>query len=338
MAVFPLLVLPFLIGTCVEDQDTAQLYYARTAEHRAAEKTPLRPSGIAGGVVRNSLDEPVAGATVIVMRVRQHGGRTKFDHLAKGTTDESGRFAIPAKTRPKDDIGLEVHAPGYMMWRRWAGGTVEEEPVVLNRTIDDAYFADLERESDPTRRMLLVLDFVGRRAWNSYDSNERIEQYYSHLGALHDELLAIAESKSFAAVDDEHETSPAQRAKNLLIFWSDARDESRIRQWAKEKPFEHFRLDVEAAGGSADEAMRAYAKVHFEGEPKTFNYFTAVSYSPDCKRAYAVFVVRYAHWAYWQRVVLLEDGSRWKVGLTGEGGHWHELSPDGPAHVYPDLL
>jgi hypothetical protein len=84
--------------------------------------------------------------------------------------------------------------------------------------------------------------------------------------------------------------------------------------------------------------MRAYAKVHFEGEPKTFHYFTAVTFSPDCKHAYAVFVVRYAHWAYWQRLVLLEDGGRWTVKVFGEGGHWHELPPDGPARVYPDWL
>lgn len=333
--------LPFLIGTVLvqaEDQDVAQLYYARLAQHRAAEKTLGHASLVASGIVRNSLDEPIAGATVVVIRVRFVGGQTKFDELAKGVTDDSGRFAIPAKTRPKDDIGLEVHAPGFMMWRRWAGGTVEGESIVMNRTIDDAYFADVAREADPVRRSLLVLDFVGRRAFNSYDFNERIEQYYSHLGSVRDELLAIAESKSFAVVDDEYEESPAQRAKNLLIHWFDPRDESRIRQWTKEKPFERFQLDVDAAGNSPDDAMRAYADVHFEREPRTFHYFTAVSFGPDCKHAYAVFVVRYAHWAYWQRLVLLEDGGRWKVKLHGEGGHWHELSPDGPARVYPDLL
>lgn len=333
--------MPFLIGTVPvhsEDQDVAQLYYARQAQHRAAEKTLGRASVIAGGVVRNSLDEPIAGATVLVIRVRYVGGQTKFDELAKGVTDESGQFSIPAKTRRKDEIGLQVHAPGYMMWRRWAGGTVEGESIVMNRTIDDAYFADVEREADPARRLLLVLDFVGRRAFNSYDFNERLEQHYSHLGSIREELVAIADSNSFAVVDDEYEVSPAQRAKNLLIFWFDPRDEGRIRQWTKEKAFERIHLDVNAAGGSLDEALRAYANVHFKREPKTFHYFTAVSYSPDCKHAYAVFVVRYAHWAYWERLVLHEDGGQWKVKLHGEGGHWHELPPDGPAHVYPDLL
>lgn len=334
-----LLVLPFLIGTMsaqAGEEEAARLYYARLARQRAAENAPLRGSSIASGIVRNSLDEPVAGATVLVNRVRTVDGRTKFDELAKGTTDDSGRFAIAAKTRQEDDIGIEVRAPGFMMWRRWAGGTLEGESIVLNRVIDDAYFADLEREGDPVRRLSLLLDFVGRRAFNSYDFDERVEQYYSHLGSVREDLLAIAQSKPFAAVDEEHGESPAQRAKNLLIHWFDPKDESRIRQWAKEDAFRHFRLDIEGTGRSLDEASSAYAQAHFKREPKTFHYFTDAVFSPDCKHAYVVFVVRYAHWGYWQPLVLLDEGGRWKVKLAGEGGRWHGLSPDGPAMVYPD--
>src|SRR5215212_7784601 len=47
------------------------------------------------------------------------------------------------------------------------------------------------------------------------------------------------------------------------------------------------------------------------------------------------FVVRYAHWGYWQPIVLLRHGDQWRVKLAGEGGRWHDLSPDGPARVYP---
>jgi hypothetical protein len=300
------------------------------------ENTLGRPSPIASGIVRNSLDEPVSGATVLVIRVRSVGGHTKFDELAKGVTDDSGRFAIAAKTRPKDDIGLEVHGPGFMMWRRWAGGTVEGESIVLNRIIDDAYFADLEREADPVRRLSLLLDFVGRRAFNSYDFDERVEQYYSHLGSVREDLLAIAQSQSFAVVDEEHGESPAQRAKNLLIYWFDPEDESLIRQWANEDAFKHFQLDIEAAGGSLAEASAAYAQAHFAREPQTLHYFTHAVFSPDCKHAYVVFVVRYANWGYWQPIVLLNDGDRWKVKLTSEGGRWHGLSPEGPAMVYPE--
>lgn len=331
--------LPFLIGTFpahAGSQDAVQLYYARLARHRAAENTLGARSSIASGIVRNSLDEPVAGATVRVIRARTVDGQTKFDELAKGATDHSGRFAFPARTRPKDDIGLEVHARGFMMWRRWAGGTVEGESIVLNRIIDDAYFADIEREEDPVRRPSLLLDLVGRRAWNSYDSNERIEQYYSHLGSVREDLLAIARSKSFAVVDDEYSGSPAQRAKNLLIYWFDPEDEPLIRQWTKEDAFQHFRLDVECTGGSPDEASSAYAEAHFAREPKTFHYFTDAVFSPDRKHAYVVFVVRYAHWGYWQPIVLLDEGGQWKVKLAGEGGRWHGLSPEGPAMVYPE--
>jgi hypothetical protein len=331
-------VLLVIIGTLsahAGDQDVAQLYYARLFQHRAAEKTLGRHSSIASGIVRNSLDEPIANATVFVIRVRTVDGRTKFDELAKVVTDDSGRFAIAAKTRPKDDIGLEVHARGFMMWRRWDGGTVEGESIVLNRIIDDAYFADVEREDAPVRRLSLLLDLVGRRAFNSYAFDERIEQYYSHLGSVRDDLLAIAQSTSFAVVDDEYGESPAQRAKNLLIYWFDPEDESLIRRWAKEDAFEHFRLDIECIGGSPDEASSAYAKAHFAREPKTFYYFTDAVFSPDCKHAYAVFVVRYAHWGYWQPIVLLNEGERWKVKLAGAGGRWHGLSPQGPAMVYP---
>jgi hypothetical protein len=342
VVVFPrlrhLIVLPFIIGTLsahAGDQDAARLYYARLDQHRAAEKTPGRPSSTAGGIVRNSLDEPIAGATVLVIRVRTGGGHTKFDALGKGVTDDSGRFAIAAKTRPKDDIGLEVRAPGYMMWRRWAGGTVAGESIVLNRIIDDAYFSDVEREGDPVRRSSLLLDFVGRRAFNSYDFDERIEQYYSHLGSVREDLLAIARSKPFAVVDDEHGQSPAQRAQNLLIYWFDPEDESLIRQWAKEDAFKQFDLDVECIGGSPGEASSAYAKAHFAREPETFHYFTEPVFSPDHKHAYVVFVVRYAHWGYWQPIVLLQEDDRWKVKLSGEGGRSHDLPPEGPAMVYP---
>jgi hypothetical protein len=339
VVMFSLLVLPFLLGTLpvhAGEQDVAQLYYARLERHRAAEKTLGNRSSIASGIVRNSLDEPIAGATVVVIRAHTVDGQTKFDELANGVTDDSGRFAIATKTRAQDDVGIEVHAPGFMMWRRWAGGTVEGESIVMNRVIDDAYFADVEHEADPSRRLLLLLDLVGRRAFNSHAFDERIEQYYAHLGSVRKDLLAIAQSKSFAVVDDDYGESPAQRAKNLLIYWFDPDDESLIRQWAKEEAFRHVRLDIESAGGSLDEATSAYAAAHFTREPKTFHYFTDAVFSPDCKHAYVVFVVRYAYWGYWQPLVLLIEGDQWKVKLAGEGGRWHGLSPEGPARMDPN--
>jgi hypothetical protein len=331
-------VLPFLIGTLsvrAENEDVAQPYYARQARHRTEEDTPRSRSSIASGIVRNALDEPVAASTVVVIRVRTVGGHTKFDRLAEATTDASGRFAVAVKTRARDDIGLEVHAPGFMMWRRWAGGTVEDESIVLNRIIDDAYFSDVEREEDPQRHLSLLLDLLGRRAFNSYDFDERIEQFYSHLGSVHDDLLNIAQSPSFAVVDEEHGESPAQRAKNLLIYWSDPEDEPLIRQWVQEKEFQHFRLDAEGSGGTPSEAVHAHATAHFRREPETFHYFTEPVFSPDCKHAYVVFVVRYANWGYWQPIVLLKQDAQWQVKLAGEGGRWHGLSPDGPASPYP---
>jgi hypothetical protein len=333
-----LIVLPFILGALsvhAGDQDAARLYYARLLQHRAAEQAVVRASSIASGIVSNALDEPVAGATVIVIRVRTVDGQTKFDQLAKGVTDDFGRFAIAAKTRPEDDIGLEVHAPGFMMWRRWAGGTAAGESIVLNRIIDDAYFSDVEHEQDPIRRSSHLLDLVGRRAFNSNDFDERIEQYYSHLGSVREDLLAIAQSQSFAAVDDEHGQSPAQRAKNLLIYWFDPEDEPLIHEWTQDDAFKQFRLDLEGIGGSPEEASRAYAEKHFASEPKTFHYFTDAVFSPDCKHEYVVFVVRYANWGYWLPLVLLDEGGRWTVKLAGEGGRWHGLSPDGPSMVYP---
>jgi hypothetical protein len=338
MAAFHRFLLPCLIGALsahAGDSDVAQLYYARLAQHRAAEKTPGRPSSITGGIVRNSLDEPIAGATVTVIRIRSEDDQTKFDELAKTVTDGTGRFSMAATTSPDDAIGLEIHAPGFMMWRRWGGGTVEGESIVLNRIIDDAYFDDLANEADPVRRTLLVLDLVGRRAFNSSAYDERIEQYYAHLGSLRDDLLTIAQSKPFAVVDDDYGESPAQRAKNLLIYWFDPRDEARIRRWTKEDAFKRFRLDIASSGSSPEKATSAYAKAHFAREPKTFYYFTAGAFSPDCRHAYVVFTVRYAYWGYWQPLVLLDENGHWNIKLVGEGGRWHGLSPNGPAMVYP---
>src|SRR5262249_10762473 len=114
------------------------------------------------------------------------------------------------------------------------------------------------------------------------------------------------------------------------IYWFDPEDEPMIRQWAKEEAFQHFHLDVETVGGSPDEAWGAYAKAHFAREPNTFYYFTDAVFSPDCKHAYVVFVVRYAQSGYCLPLVLLDEGGRWKVKLAGEGGRWHGLSPEGP--------
>ena len=317
--------------------DAAQLYYARTLRHRAAEETLGRRSSIASGIVHNSVDEPIAGASVVVIRVRTVDGQTKFDEIAKGVTDDSGRFAVAAKTRKNEDIGLEVRAPGFMLWRRWAGGTVAGEPIVLNRVIDDAYFADIDREGDRARRLSLLLDLVGRRAWNSYAFDERIEQFYSHIGSIRNDLLDIAQSKAFAAIDNEYDDSPAQRAKNLLIYWFDPHDEALIRAWVKEESFKHFSLSHNNSGKTLAEASAAYADAHFAREGhRTYSYFTDTAFSADCKHAYMVFVVRYANWAYWQPIVMLDDGDRWQVKLVGEGGRWHGLSPKGPARPYPE--
>lgn len=318
-------------------QDVAPIYYARVAAQRAAENALGRASSTAAGIVRNALDEPVAGATVTVIAIRSVDGQTKFDEVAKGVTDAAGRFAIAAaKRRAKGDLGLEVRAPGYMLWRRWAGGTVEGESITVNRVIGDAFFADYEHEADPVRHASLLLDLIGRRAFNSYDFDERIEQYYSHLGSVHDGLLAIARSQAFAAADDEHGQSPAQRARNLLMYWFDPGDEPLIRQWAGDDSSRSFHFDLGAAGASPGEALRAFADAHFAREPRTFSYFTDAAFSPDCTHAYVVFVVRYANWGYWQPVVLRAEHDRWTVALTGEGGRWHGLSPDGPSRPYPE--
>jgi len=79
--------------------------------------------------------------------------------------------------------------------------------------------------------------------------------------------------------------------------------------WISQAPEVHSRGD------------QRVAKTHFAGEPKTFHYFTDAAFSPDCKHAYVVFVVRYANWGYWQPLVLLDDApletsSSWAKGAV----------------------
>jgi len=85
-------------------------YYARLAQHRAAEENSRPPSSTAGGVVRNSLDEPVAGAAVTVIRIRSAAIRRSSTSWQRVTGD-SGRFSVAATTKCGRRLGLEVHAP-----------------------------------------------------------------------------------------------------------------------------------------------------------------------------------------------------------------------------------
>jgi len=99
-----------------------------------------------------------------------------------------------------------------------AGGTVEGESIVLNRIIDDAYFDDVEREGDPARRLLLVLDLVGRRAFTPPRSTSASNQYYPRLGSLRDDLLASRSSKAFAVADDDYGESRRSGRKSVDLL------------------------------------------------------------------------------------------------------------------------
>jgi len=214
------------------------------------------------------------------------------------------------------------------MWRRWAGGTVEGESIVLNRIIDDAYFDDVEREGDPARRLLLVLDLVGRRAFNSSAFDERIEQYYPRLGSLRDDLLAIAQSKAFAVADDDYGESPAQRAKNLLIYWFDPRDESRIGsgergcvQALSSGYRKHRRFTREATARMPKHTLLASRKRSTTSPmPRS---------APTAKHATSSSSCGTRTGDTGNRSCWLDDGGRWNIKLVGEGAGGMACRPTG---------
>ena len=303
----------------------AKSYYARVREHEKREKAALdrgteamgdesfKPPAVATGLVRDRFDEPVPNAKIVVAKEA-----SSDQALGEASTDATGRFRIPLKSNAYRGLTLTVTAKGFDRWACGGiyGGLVDY-PVRLDRVVGDACFAAIRAEPDRSRRVSMLLDMVGTRQMGSPE----LPLLYPRLGALREDLLAIAQSASFAAKDDRGE-SPAERARRLLIFWFDPADEPLIRKWVAQSP---GRLRLEDKSAATIEAVcAAYADWHFgHKKERTFNRFSEPLFGPDKDHALVEFEVRYADWGYSEYLVLLKQKDRWALKLVAEHMHMH---------------
>lgn len=190
-------------------------------------------------------------------------------------------------------------------------------PVRLDRVVGDAYFTALDAEPSRSRRVSMLLDLVCMRESGSPE----LSALYPHLGALREYLLAVAQSAAFAVQDVQGE-SPADRAKDLLIFWYDPADEPLIRRWVAEK---QGRCHLENKSGTTIEAVCAdYADGHFSHKTeRTSNGFNTPVFGPGKDHALVEFTALYAHWGYSEYLVLIKQKDRWELKLVAEHMHIH---------------
>jgi hypothetical protein len=301
----------------------ANRHYALVREHekreraaferssKAMEEKNTRPPTVATGFVRDRLDQPVPDARIVVAN---EGASDEV--LGESKTDAKGRFRVHLKSNAYRGLTLTVEAKGF---ERWAcggryGGLVDF-PVRLDRAIDDDYFAAIQAETARSRRVCRLLDLVGNR----FMGNPELPLLYPRLGAVRQDLLAIALCPAFAPKDDRGD-SPAGRAKRLLIFWHDPDDMPLIRKWVAENPG-RLRLEDKSAA-TIEAACQAYVDGHFgHGKERPSHDLSSPVFGPGRDHALIEFTVRYAHWGYSEYLVLVKHKDQWRLKLVSEHRH-----------------
>lgn len=231
--------------------------------------------------------------------------------LGEGTTDVDGYFKISLKHQSYRGLTLVVTKPGYVRWAQTGiyGGIVGYQSR-LDREIDESFLASMADPENPEERVWGLLEIIGPRQFGL-----DVENIYPALGSLRPELLQVIRSGLFMTSDDR-DTSPADRARRFLEFWHDPRDESLFE--VPQAP--------DISGQTIQEVCGKYADHHFKQEQvknRTFSSFSEPILGPEKAHALTTFSVRYAHWGYSQRLVLVHDRQRWRLAMVQDYEHWH---------------
>ena len=179
--------------------------------------------------------------------------------------------------------------------------TLGPEHVALARNVDRAALDALVALPEPLRQRRLIEILKS-------NYSEQIGLLFTYVGRLRPELLAVA-----GTTDPSIEAAQRDTARFLLALWGDPADIDLPRGES---------LDVAdapagIAGAGPEEACEAYVVPHFTKEevkpPYTLHRCGQPMLDPDGTRALVEFTVRYAHWAYWELLVVVREGERWRL-------------------------
>jgi len=286
--------------------------FTTAATVSVAAGSPDGPS-CAALVVTDRSGEPVAGARVHV--AENHSDVA----LLEGSTDSQGRLC-------SDGIGglssvvVTVNAPAFERWAMFLSGQAAlDQPIRLDRALDEAFIRAAAAEEDPQRSEAMMLEIVGVRQMGLDEV-----AVYPYIGELRDKLLPFATGPAWETPDDRGLYSPATRARSLLSLWCDPRDEAVIGAYIDGRKT-HRPLDAPITGATEYEAVARWARVHFdqEGVDTDPYWHPAVASGLDGEHALVTFTVRYAHWGYSILLPMRRDEGVWTMRHTVDFQHFH---------------
>ena len=272
---------------------------------------------VAVGQVTDLQGRPVAGAQV------QAGREDPSSPTAH--TDAQGRFelALPA---PATSLSLTVLHPEFQRWSLY-GASPDQHGVYqirLTRNIGRPYLAELTAQTAPASFQRLSRDLLTPSQGSVGDSLPMAE-ILPFLKALQPWLRAALPERR-ARLKRKDLPEPERRALLLLAFLGDPQDDPLVEAWASKQ---HYvgRPPKGSRGATADAAVQAWRKAHFEKEgcdPQQIPYHTLdTQIAPRGDHGLALLTVRYAFWGYSRYAVLVRSGGAWEVRRVIDHEHWH---------------
>lgn len=238
--------------------------------------------------------------------------------LASGDTDAQGEFCTAGLERP-GDIVVTITAPTYVRWAMISSWAHVEQPIHLDRELDEAFLKAAVAETDPDLAKAMMMEIVGVRQMG-------LDQValYPYIGDLRDKLLPFTTEPIWQTPDDRGLFSPASRASNLLSLWCDPRDVALIQAYiTDQKTLLAAPKPMRAA--TVGEVTALWADHHFEQEgasPHPY-WYPGTAMGLDGEHALVTFTVRYAHWGYSILLVMRRDEGQWALQHTVDWEHFH---------------
>jgi hypothetical protein len=302
---------------------TAESYYAlmralkehdRKAAHKSSQaeisrrQKPLPRN--ATGMVVDRMNVVVPGASIMV----SHGAENNV--IGRAKTDEQGRFRAELFATSYRDLTLHVVAEGYAKWiRDRIYGGIQDWVVRLDQNVSQHFLEKLSVTQKPEDRLWMLLEIVGARRFPV-----KVEDVFPHLGVYRTDLLRVIATRGFHEKDDET-SSPAQRALELLSYWHEPADIPMIHERLPKTGYTLFKKVV-IFGKSPSEVCRMWADAHFaqtEIDPRPPAKCSKPRYSPDRRRALAVFAVFEPYATYRHLLAMIDYGNGWELRLVKTG-------------------